>query len=56
MTEMLQACLFVALFLIITFVSEIDDMSEFTRAFIIAGAGLVVISLYLYVEWKKGRL
>ena len=56
MTTILQVFTYIAIFAAIVMVSVFDIGGEATKAFIFAGAGLAAITLFLFLDWRNGRL
>ena len=52
----LQGSLVLGLILFIVLVGVFDLGGETAKGFIIAGAGLIVLALCLYLDWRSGEL
>ena len=55
-TEFVGALLTIGFFVLAVAVVEFDFGSSLTKAFIIAVAGLAVVAVLLYHEWRSGTL
>lgn len=56
MTVFVQGLLIAALLLFIILVGAFDFGGETSKGIIFAGAGLIVLALILYLDWREGRL
>ncbi len=55
MTVFIQGLLIIALLLFFILVGAFDLGSEMSKGIIFAGAGLIVLALILYLDWREGR-